>query len=209
MKEILLFLDIDGVLNSSKEHVILNKVFEKEDYQNLISKLNYVEKELKVVKFLRTEDEKHPIDFGNFVSIEKTKKLKDLIEKHNVKVFGISSWFVGVKNGSRDLKLIEECLGFKIDECLYVGGVANSRLKGVIKYLEEKYKNDFSKILKGEVKVLYLDDDVRFNYNIEDKYNNLKDLMIMKKLFNILYLPEEGNGITEEDFNKMEQYLSF
>lgn len=204
-----LFLDIDGVLNSETGHLFLNETFEKEDYKNLMNRLNFIEEETKKIKFLRYSSKRKEsnkskeVDFGNFVETRLSIPLSKIIEKHNVKVIGISSWFVGCDE--EELDLISSCLGFPIDNYLKgCGGNGENRLNSVVEFLENwKEKNQECNAI-----CVYLDDDNFFNLSYEDRINVI-NFTKFNSIFNGLFVCPHGRcGINDNQFKQIDHWFN-
>lgn len=108
-----IFLDIDGVLNSSQN----------------------------VWKFIKNPDLLPNYRFlnkGDWVEVNLLNKLIRLVEEEDAKIVGVSSWFTFIKNKESEIKEIENVLLLPVYGVSHSTGGGVSRGHGVLSWLEEQ-----------------------------------------------------------------------
>ena len=187
MRKNIVFFDIDGVLNGYCDVITraefkekIQKEKDEEAKQALISK----KKEILPTCYLSL--------YGNeigFVSKEKLIKFKNIIDKYDVEVIGISSWFV--LDFEKNKEDFEKFFGFKIKE---VGGfgTADQRSQFALDFLNKNHE-------PNEINVVYIDDMNDFeNHKTISKLSNLNTLFIF---------PEGAYGMQDNHFKMMEKWF--
>lgn len=153
-----LFLDIDGVLNSKESFKYYSKL-----KKGLISRKEFDEK----IKIMPIDEKYGKMDVlsSDHVFIPDLNLLIDFINENNIKVVGISSWFI-----QYELKEISKFLGIDIiDRSEYCGGSGSQRSEGVDLFFKKIGKN------KNEVNYVIFDDS-------PDGYTTENFLIVKKKI---------------------------
>lgn len=100
------FLDIDGVLNSGRGHMEMCSGVD-------VPIIHY--------------------NLGDYVEMDKLKMFQNFVQKWQIKIVGVSSWFT-FKN---EHKAIAECLGLPIVATGYNTGGGLERGKGVLRWVDD------------------------------------------------------------------------
>lgn len=120
-----LFLDIDGVLNSKESFSFYSKLKKKKItkdffYQN--------------IKIMPIDEKYGKLDIlsSDHVFIPHLNLLKDFIDENNIKVVGISSWFI-----TYDIESISDFMGINfIGKSIHCGGSGSQRTEGINEYFK-------------------------------------------------------------------------
>lgn len=169
-----LFLDIDQVLNNAESHGYLVKCCEKKISREELDQF------VKIMPCKYFNDDN--INFDH-VYIPIWKMLKDFIEKNDLVVVGISSWFsaLGIRYEFDDIvKFLEYPM---VDHTRYCGGSGKGRNDSILEYLKENNAEHCPYIILDDIYQGYysLDHLVHINGRI---------------------------GLTEEDLKKAEKILN-
>ena len=120
MKNKVLFLDIDSVLNSHEEWKIAGKAVHTNTYHEVEHIVHVYDKPLKC-----------PI--SRVVGVDKLKRLKEIVSVTDCDIVGISSWF----NNMEDIKQFHKDTNLNLCDIGYVPCGGSYRYDGVLKYLKD------------------------------------------------------------------------
>lgn len=152
-----LFLDIDGVLNSKESFEFYSKLKKKKITEEVFYqyiKIMPIDKKYGTSKLLSSDH----------VFIPYLNLLKKFIKENNIKVIGISSWFI-----SYDIKEISNFMDIPfVGQSIYCGGSGIQRTEGVYEYFKSINKK------LEDVNYVIFDDD--------DKYETTKHLKVEKRI---------------------------
>lgn len=202
MKKCFIALDIDGILNSRIDHLLMMKLDNNLAMLQLINSYSYEEQQKHFVAIIEKEFTKMwkfakktngHIDLGNYINLSKLLLLNAWIDnmlskEYEVHVFGISSWFkfndiYKAKQSNLDLLLNishdEAKRFFEFNsEVIFeyaenTTGIGEIRYKQFIQYINKNLnQSKMADVDNLDLVMLYLDD---IKVNIQFAYQYLKN----------------------------------
>lgn len=169
LKNILVFFDVDGVLNDYDDFLLRKELFASSQFQQSDCNL----------KFLYSGEYKEEKHLG-FVSKSKLKVLTDIANQYHTFNWLISSWGVFSRIGLVSKEEMEKFFELKLNcDAQGCGYSADQRLEFTYQTAQEfAIKNNVSDV--KQIKIIYIDDLNDFSdCEIKEKFSNEFDVLFI------------------------------